>query len=111
MIFLLEDYILSLPTIFHENHLGYEKGFKLHGPVGSDQGENCCALIMLGCEMINSLTTLSIESMQLTRIACTFILCKPLKHSRPGFVHRPVTYTNSLQIFKIVSSCISNRIN
>ena len=58
-------------------------------------------LLLLGGERINSLTTFSVESMQLTTNECTFIPCKLLKHSRPGYVHRPVTYKNYPQNIKL----------
>ena len=51
-------------------------------------------LLLLGVERINSLTTFSVASMQLTTTECTFIPCKLLKHSRPRYFHRPVTYKN-----------------
>ena len=60
-------------------------------------------LLLLGGERINSLTTFSVESMQLTTTECTFIPCKLLKHSRPGYVHRPVTYKNYPQNIKLFS--------
>ena len=51
-------------------------------------------LLLLGGERINYLAIFSVESMQLTANGCTFISFKLLKHSRPGYVHRPVTCKN-----------------
>ena len=53
-------------------------------------GKIVMLLLLLGGERINSLTTFSVESMQPTKNECTFTPCKLLKHSRPGYVHRPV---------------------
>ena len=58
-------------------------------------------LLLLGGERINSLMTFSVESMQITTNECPFIPCKLLKHSRPGYVHRPVTYKNYPQNIKL----------
>ena len=58
-------------------------------------------LLLLGGERINSLTTFLVESMQITTNECTFIPCKLLKHSRTGYVHRPVTYKNYPQNIKL----------
>ena len=58
-------------------------------------------LLILGGERINSLTTFSVESMQLTTTECTFIPCKLLKLSKPGYVHRPVTHINYPQNIKL----------
>ena len=52
-------------------------------------------------ERINSLATFSVALIQLTMTECTFIPCKLLKHSRPGYVHRPVTYKNYPQNIKL----------
>ena len=57
--------------------------------------EKIIMLILLLCgERINSMTTLPVESMQLTTTECTFIPCKLLKHLRLGYAHRQVTYKN-----------------
>ena len=58
-------------------------------------------LLLLGGERINSLTTFSVESTQLTTTECTFIPFKLLKHSRPGYVYRLVTYKNCPQNIKL----------
>ena len=58
-------------------------------------------LLLLGGEMINSLTTFSVESVQLITTECTFIPCKLLKHSRPEYVHRPITYKKYSQNIKL----------
>ena len=48
-------------------------------------------LLLQGGGRINSQITFSVESMRLTTTECTFIPCKLLKYSRPGYVHRTVT--------------------
>ena len=64
-------------------------------------GKIVMLLLLLGGEWKNSQTTFSVESLQLTTTKCTFIPCKLLKHSRPGYVHRPVTYKNYPQNVKL----------
>ena len=58
-------------------------------------------LLLLGGEKINSLTTFLVEPMQLITTKYTFALWKLLKHSRPGYVYRPVTYKNYPQNIKL----------
>ena len=64
-------------------------------------GEIVMLLLLLVGERINSVTTFSVESVQLTTTECTFIPCKLLKHPRPRYVHRPVTYKNYPQNIKL----------